>query len=70
MPKNVSNDSNEDSDVKEEREKVKSGDDFILRIKGLTKVFRRSFGENNTAVDNITVGIKTGEVCLSNFVLK
>jgi hypothetical protein len=35
----------------------------LLRIVGLTKAFRKSIiGQKNIAVNNITVGVKAGEV--------
>lgn len=56
----------EDDDVTAERARVQQENDEtstdILRIKSLTKTFRKTVGKNCVAVDNITVGVKPGEV--------
>ena len=61
-------DPTEDEDVRDERENIEknenNSDDTILKIHKLTKVFRRSLGQRNIAVNNISVGVKSGEVCI------
>ena len=51
----------EDVDVAEERKRIPNQTD-ILQIKNLSKVFWKTFGKNCVAVNNITVGVKSGEV--------
>ena len=63
----TSYDPTEDEDVRDERENIEnnennSADTLILKIHKLTKIFRRSLGHRNIAVNNISVGVKSGEV--------
>ena len=53
----------EDTDVADERHRLRNENSFILRIENLTKYFRKAFGENLAAVNGVSVGIKSGEVC-------
>ena len=53
----------EDTDVADERHRIQNENNFILRIENLTKYFRKAFGENLAAVNGVSVGIKSGEVC-------
>ena len=53
----------EDTDVADERHRIRNENSFILRIENLTKYFRKAFGENLAAVNGVSVGIKSGEVC-------
>ena len=68
----TSYDATEDEDVRDERENIEknendSDDTIILKIHKLTKVFRRSLGQRNIAVNNISVGVKSGEVLYFSF---
>ena len=56
-------DANEDADVTEERDRIPNETD-ILQMKNLSKVFWRTFSKNTVAVNNITVGVKSGEVSI------
>ena len=40
----------EDTDVADERQRIRNENNFILRIENLTKYFRKAFGENLAAV--------------------
>ena len=60
----------EDTDVADERQRIRNENNFLLRIENLTKYFRKAFGENIAAVNNVTVGIRSGEVCIHfNFII-
>ena len=58
-------DPTEDEDVRDERENIEKNendsDDTILKIHKLTKVFRRALGHRNIAVNDISIGVKSGE---------
>ena len=59
-------DPTEDEDVRDERENIENNEnnpDTILKIHKLTKVFRRALGHRNIAVNDISIGVKSGEVC-------
>ena len=57
----------DDEDVFAEKQRIEKptneANQDILKINQLTKVFRRSMKENCVAVNNISVGVHTGEVC-------
>ena len=57
----------DDEDVFAEKQRIErptnEANQDILKINQLTKVFRRSMKENCVAVNNISVGVHTGEVC-------
>ena len=56
----------DDEDVFAEKQRIEKptneANQDILKINQLTKVFRRSMKENCVAVNNISVGVHTGEV--------
>jgi len=57
-------DPTEDEDVRDERENIENNEnnpDTILKIHKLTKVFRRALGHRNIAVNDISIGVKSGE---------
>ena len=61
----TSYDATEDEDVRDERENIENNEnnpDTILKIHKLTKVFRRALGHRNIAVNDISIGVKSGEV--------
>ena len=58
----------EEDDVLSERKRIETeqnDNSDILKIDKLTKIFGRSLGKDCVAVDNISMGVKSGEVYLN-----
>ncbi len=52
----------EDSDVKDERARIKEDKNDILCIENLSKKYQKMCGRSHLAVNGVTVGVKSGEV--------